>query len=69
MSLASAGDFSNVHMCMPDVLDMLSGTTGTEDKPGKDAVCFEYAKGITKDYGNSFNLLTLKLVIIYFYSP
>ena len=51
MSLASAGDFSNVHMSMNDALDSMTGSTGAEDKPGKDGVIFQFAKGMSKDHG------------------
>ena len=51
MSLASAGDLSNVHMCFNDLLDSMTGSTGAEDKPGKDGVIFQFAKAMRKDHG------------------
>ena len=42
MALASSGDFSKVHVCLPDLMD--SYTESNKDKPGKDAIVFQYGK-------------------------
>ena len=49
MALASSGDFSKVHVCLPDLMD--SYTESYKDKPGKDAVLFQYGK-VSHDSGN-----------------
>ena len=49
MSLASAGDFSKVHVCMPDFLvDTCTESQEVDDRPAKDGVLFQFAKGINK---------------------
>ena len=50
MALASSGDLSKVHVCLPDLMDSYSGST--KDKPGKDAVLFQYGN-VRHDSGNT----------------
>ena len=52
MALASSGDFSKVHVCMPDLLDSYSESS--INKPGKEAVLFNFGK-VRKDCGNLLN--------------
>ena len=51
MSLASAGDVSNVSVTLPDILNINKDSTDGKDKTGKDAVVFHYGK-VSQTAGN-----------------
>ena len=55
MSLASEGDFSNLHVCTQDFHSDNSNTG--KANTGKDAIFIEYEKAITKNNGNSCLML------------
>ena len=55
MSLAASGDFSNIHLCLPDLMNSYTENTGVEDKPGKDAVVFYYGKVTEGRNSGNFN--------------
>ena len=50
MALASSGDLSKVHVCLPDLMDSYSESK--KEKPGKDAVLFHYGN-VRHDSGNT----------------
>ena len=61
MSLASAGDVSNVSITLPDMLNINKDSTDGKDKTGKDAVVFHYGK-VSQANGNRVLHLTVTCI-------
>ena len=62
ISLASGGDFSNIHTSMSDLLSSHHSKAETNSPNGRDAICFPFGKTVRRDQVNSelfYHLISL----------